>query len=84
MLFSYLCVSLLFTVLVSGNYVVTPDQRLVSLFHSVTICYVICVAGTGYSPCSSCRCCVVSFHVVCFVHITPLYGYYVGRVAQSV
>jgi len=60
--FSSLCASLLFTVLVSGNYVVTSDYRLVSLFQSVNICYVFCVVGTRYSPCSLCRCCVVSFH----------------------
>ena len=67
LLFSSLCTSLLSTVLVSVNYVVTSDHRLVSLFQSVNICCVFCVGGTRYSPCSLHRCCVVSFHVVCFV-----------------
>ena len=67
LLFSSLCASSLFTVLVSFNYVVTSDHRLVSLFQSVNICYVFCVIGTRYSLYSLCRCCVVPFHVVCFV-----------------
>jgi hypothetical protein len=65
--FSSLCASILFTVLVSVNYVVTSDHRLISLFQSVNICYVFCVAGTRYSPCSLCRSRVVSVLVVCFV-----------------
>jgi len=40
---------------------------LVSLFQSVNICYVFCVVGTRYSPCSLCRCCVVSFHMFYFI-----------------
>ena len=65
--FSSLCVTLLFTVLVSVHYVVTSDHRFVSLFQSVNICYVFCVVGTRYSPCSLCRCCMVFYHVVYFV-----------------
>jgi len=41
LLFSSLCTSLLFTVLVSVNYVITSDHCLVSLFQSVNICYVL-------------------------------------------
>ena len=70
--FSSLCASILFTILVSVNYVVTSDHRFVSLFQTVNICYVFCVVGTKYSPCSLCRSRVVSLRVVYFVLFVPV------------